>query len=106
MATRMSTPRAEQGQMVERSYGWIDGDLYRRTFDHSQPSRPATWDKADAASADKAAASNYDAGGADMPPRVEEWTDLGISERLEAQVHAPGDDEPDDEADQAEVYAD
>lgn len=96
MAIRMSTPRAEQGQTVERSYGWIDGDLYRRTFDHSQPSRPATWAKADAASADKAAASSYDAGGADKPPRVEEWSDLGINERLEAQVLAPGDNEPEE----------
>lgn len=42
---QMITPPENQGQMVEVSYGWHDGRLYRRTYDRSD--RAESWDIAD-----------------------------------------------------------
>lgn len=45
MTMTMITPPECQGQMVEVSYGWIDGRLYQRTVDHSD--RSVSWAVAD-----------------------------------------------------------
>ena len=66
----MGTPRREQGQAVERSYGWVDGALYRRTLDRSDGTE--MWARADEESAD-ALPEGYSPGGEDEPPAVSEW---------------------------------
>lgn len=68
---RMGTPRSEQGQTVECSYGWSGGELYRRIYDRSD--RSESWSRADAESRDRLADSSYDAGGEDHGPRVGRW---------------------------------
>lgn len=68
---RMGTPGVEQGQMVERSYGWRDGALYMRVHDRSD--RSTQWYVADEDSAN-ALPEGYDAGGESHPPEVAEWT--------------------------------
>lgn len=69
----MGTPRMEQGQGVERSYGWVgeggDCHYYRRVREADGSVR---WYRADAAS-ERALPDDYDAGGALYPPRVTEW---------------------------------
>lgn len=75
---RMSTPGAEQGQMVARSYGWADGEYYMRTFDRSDGA--VAWFVADEDSRDNLATSSYDAGGASHPPEVAEWIPCGEPE--------------------------
>lgn len=42
----MHTPPANQGQIVEVSYGWQDGTLYRRIYDRSD--RSEAWHYASA----------------------------------------------------------
>jgi hypothetical protein len=69
---RMGTPRIEQGQIVEYSYGWHDGEYYMRVYDRSD--RTTQWYRADARSTRRLASTSYDAGGADYPPRVSEWS--------------------------------
>lgn len=61
-------PRSEQGQIVESSYGWVDGEYYRRTEDKSD--RSVSWAKADEASRDRLADSSYEAGGENDAPRA------------------------------------
>lgn len=68
---RMGTPRSEQGQTVEYSYGWSGGVYYRRRVDLSD--RSVSWERADQRSADRIASSSYDAGGAPRPPVVARW---------------------------------
>jgi hypothetical protein len=36
MTVIMYTPPQNQGQMIEVSYGWLEGDLYRRVRDTSE----------------------------------------------------------------------
>lgn len=68
----MSTPTTMQGQTVERSYGWADGSLYRRTLDRSDGS--VSWAVADDESAAALADAGYGTGTEDHAPRVAEWT--------------------------------
>jgi hypothetical protein len=70
---KLNTPRIEQGQIIIRSYGWLEGALYRRTEDQSEPHgspERVTW--ARAANTD-AVPEHYDAGCADYPPPVSSW---------------------------------
>lgn len=69
---KLSTPKALQGQMVQVSYGWHEGYLYRRTFDQSD--RSEQWDRADDDSTGRLAWRNWDAGGEVYGPDVETWT--------------------------------
>jgi hypothetical protein len=66
------TPRSAAGQIVEESYGWIDGELYCRVEDRSD--QTVKYYRADKRSRDRLAGSSYDAGGANYPPRVRTWT--------------------------------
>lgn len=68
----MGTPRSEQGQMVERSYGWLGGYYYMRVHDRSDMS--TQWYIADEDEAADLAETSYDAGGASYPPPIGEWT--------------------------------
>lgn len=75
----MGTPRSEQGQMVECSYGWHDGDYYRRCYDRSV--RSESWARAaDEDEVAALAASCYDAGGADYPPAITQWVSCAAPE--------------------------
>lgn len=65
----MHTPTAMQGQVIERSYGWANGSLYRRTLDHSDGS--VAWAVADDASAE-ALPEGWEA--TESAPAVAEWT--------------------------------
>jgi len=69
---KLATPRADQGQIVEVSYGWHDGSYFRKTYDRSD--RTITWDVADEDSSDRLAMTGYDAGGADYAPTIDGWT--------------------------------
>lgn len=66
-----TTPTENQGQMVEISYGWHDGGLYRRRYDHS--TRTATYAVADEDSAARLAQSGWDAING-SPDGVQTWT--------------------------------
>jgi len=68
----MATPRSQQGQMVEYSYGWLAGEFYMREYDRTD--RSISWYVADERSRDELSASDYDAGGSDYPPAVKKWT--------------------------------
>ena len=71
---RMETPRSEQGQIVERSYGWSDsgdGAYYMRVHDRSD--RSTAWYRADMESSAALAETSYDAGGDDSAPEIAEW---------------------------------
>ena len=72
---RLNTPRAEQGQTVERSYGWCDGEYYRRTYDRSD--RSTVWHRA---TDSEEIPETYDAGGADYAPPVSEWIECSEPE--------------------------
>ena len=50
------------------SYGWHDGDYYRRTYDRSD--RSEAWARAEDPSE---VPDDYDAGGEDAPPQVSRW---------------------------------
>lgn len=65
----MYTPRKNQGQIVDVSYGWHDGSLYRRTIDRSDKSME--WAVADDRSARKEAESEV--GLWDRAPEVRSW---------------------------------
>ena len=68
---KLGTPRANQGQIVEISFGWCDGRLYRHTFDQSD--RTELWDVADKDESNEVPES-YDPGGDDYgPPGVKTW---------------------------------
>lgn len=66
----LHTPPAHQGQIVEVSYGWADGTLYRRIYDASD--RQTSW----AYAADEAEVEDYLASG-DEPwheePAITTW---------------------------------
>lgn len=69
---QMATPKAMQGtDIIQISYGWHNGDLYRRTFDQSD--RSARWYRADEASAARLFGKSYEPGGAVYAPDVETW---------------------------------
>ncbi len=68
---KLGTPRSEQGQMVERSYGWHEGALYMRVHDRSDGE--VAWYVADEESAADLP-EGYDPGGENEPPSVETWT--------------------------------
>lgn len=68
---RKGTPRVNQGQTVEMSYGWHDGCYYRCTLDRSDGSQ--TWHIADDESAELLAEIGYDAGGDCEEPTIAEW---------------------------------
>ena len=70
-SAKFGTPRIEQGQIVERSYGWCDGAYYMRVHDRSDGT--TKWYRADEGSAAALAVTSYDAGGANLPPRIDEW---------------------------------
>lgn len=57
---------------VQVSYGWHEGDMYRRTFD--QADRSVVWHRADDASSARLAEQGYTPGGAVYGPEVETWT--------------------------------
>ena len=65
----MHTPAANQGQMVEVSYGWCDGALYRRITDRSD--RSVSWARADDDEAAVEAESSI--GLWDAEPSVTTW---------------------------------
>ena len=69
---KLGTPQQDRGQIVERSYGWCDGEYYMRVFDRSD--RTTAWFIADAESRDYLIDSSYDAGGALEPPTFVSWT--------------------------------
>ena len=69
----IQTPRSEQGQTVEYSYGWHEGTYYMRAKDHGDGT--VKWWYADDESADALADASYDAGGADDTPSVATWTE-------------------------------
>jgi hypothetical protein len=69
---RLGTPTVNQGQMIERSYGWSQGEFFMRVHDRS--AREVTWFIADEVSRDKLIDSSYEAGGANEAPEVETWT--------------------------------
>lgn len=64
------TPPENQGQMVEVSYGWHEGRLYRRTFDRSDLSE--SWAVADEEEAQELDESWDPANG--RPP-IKTWVD-------------------------------
>lgn len=72
---RLHTPRALQGGIVERSYGWNDGVLYRKTLDRA--AQVVQWHRADEASAsalmDDGEAEGFRPESAERAPYVEEW---------------------------------
>ncbi len=47
------------GIRFQLSYGWLRGDLYRRTRDMYREFAECSWDKADAASRDRLVASDF-----------------------------------------------
>lgn len=64
----LGTPRSEQGQMIERGYGWNGEDFYCRTIDQS--SGETTWARA---KWPEEIPESYVASGADEAPPVSEW---------------------------------
>lgn len=56
---------------IQTSYCWLEGALYRRTFD--QADRSEKWHRADDASAARLAQESYSPGGAVHGPDVERW---------------------------------
>lgn len=65
---RLGTPRSEQGQMVERAYGWHEGSYYMRV--RVAGSDATMWYRATKRSADRLAETDYNAGGEIDPPPV------------------------------------
>lgn len=68
---RLSVPRAHQGRIVERSYGWHEGSLYLHVHDRSDGE--IHWYRADDESAARIANTSYDPGGSDYAPDVDKW---------------------------------
>ena len=65
----LHTPPEHQGQIVETSYGWHDGCLYRRIVDRSDGS--VTWEVADEDASDQLPPHWQAING---PPRIDAWT--------------------------------
>ena len=65
----MITPPKNQGQIVETSYGWVDGCLYRRIVDRSDGS--VIWEVADGDESDQLPPYWIARNG---PPRIDTWT--------------------------------
>jgi hypothetical protein len=63
------TPPANQGQMIEVSYGWSEGVLYQRRFDHTD--RSARWYRAPEDEASAIAESWHPVNSA---PPITHWT--------------------------------
>jgi len=70
---RLATPRVDQGQTVERSYGWCNGEFYMRR--HDRADGEVTWYIADEASRDRLIETSYEAGGSVEAPEVKIWTE-------------------------------
>ena len=68
---KLYTPPSHQGQMVERSWGWHEGDLYRRTYDASD--RTTIWHRAD----EESAADLAERWSFDRIDEVQEWIPCG-----------------------------
>ena len=79
----LGTPRACQGQIIERSYG-IDmqsGVVVCKSYDRSD--RATTWMIAEMTDAEMEALESYDAGGANEAPTVEaEWVEVSVRHEL------------------------
>ena len=65
----MHTPPKNQGQIVETSYGWYEGRLYRRTVDASDGS--VVWEVADEDESDQLPPYWIPRNG---PPQIDTWT--------------------------------
>lgn len=65
------TPRVHQGQIVTVSYGWHNGNLYRRVRDRSDGA--TSYDRAVLGRRQRERLSAYDPGGADRGPGVGRW---------------------------------
>ena len=65
----LHTPPANQGQMVEASYGWYEGSLYRRTVDASDGS--VIWEVADGDESDHLPPHWQAVNGS---PQIDTWT--------------------------------
>ena len=65
----MITPPEHQGQIVETSYGWHDGCLYRRIVDASDGS--VIWEVADEDESDHLPTYWQAING---PPKIDTWT--------------------------------
>ena len=65
----MITPPKNQGQIVETSYGWHDGCLYRRIVDASDGS--VIWEMADEDESDHLPPYWIPRNG---PPKIDTWT--------------------------------
>ena len=77
---RMYVSLANAGQIVEVSYGWNCGALYRRTYDQSD--RSTQWHVADEESARQLAEAKWEAWYGD--PAVATWTQLDTNVSQEA----------------------
>jgi hypothetical protein len=64
----MITPPKNQGQIVETSYGWVDGCLYRRIVDTSD--RSVVWEVADEDESDHLPPYWIPRNG---PPKIDTW---------------------------------
>ena len=65
----MITPPKNQGQIVETSYGWVDGCLYRRIIDTSNGS--VIWEVADEDESDQLPEGWQAVNGS---PNIHTWT--------------------------------
>jgi hypothetical protein len=88
-------PRANQGQIVEVSYGWHEGDLYRRALDRSDRSvvirvLRSPWDHVDEGSAEADELETWHPGGSGECP---DWLDALIDEHGVVIDRLPEDDE-------------
>lgn len=68
---QLDTPPQNQGQIVEVSYGWHEGTLYRRVYDHSD--RSEAWSRADADAARELASTDWEPWNADCPLERDDW---------------------------------
>jgi len=90
---RLSIPRANQGQIVEVSYGWNDGDIYRHTLDRSDRSVQIVrlrnaWNHVEPDSREADWLESNDFGGTDSVPA---WLDILIDEKGVAVQSLPQD---------------
>lgn len=86
---QMATPRAMQGtDIIQISYGWHEGDFYRRTFDQSD--RSERWYVADELSTRRLAGECYEPGGAVHAPDVNRWTPCDEPECTTQSLPEPG----------------
>lgn len=67
----MHTPPENQGQIVEVSYGWHDGDLYERTYDHSD--RTSVWSRAPKRVSARLATTDWEPWNGEPPVSTRQW---------------------------------